>query len=88
VLLNGLLSFDENMKLNGNLTLTISDYQKLLSFLTKKGVLTAEIATNLRFMLSFLLSTKNLQKTDGTVDVPLTVKHNVVYQDKIKLFEF
>lgn len=85
--LSGLLTLDTDMALNGNLTLTISDYQKLLNFLTKKGVLSEEVATNFRFMLSFLLSKKTLQKTDGSVDVGLRIKKNAVYQGKTRLFE-
>jgi hypothetical protein len=73
--------------MNGDLILTIRHYRELLQFLTKKGVITPEIATNFRFMLSFLQAGKMIEKNDGTVDVDLTVKDNIVYQDKIKLFE-
>ncbi|MFT6071682.1 MAG: hypothetical protein ACJARD_001240 [Alphaproteobacteria bacterium] len=86
--LKGLLAFDTDMTLNGTMILTVSNYQKILKFLTKKGVLSKGIATNVRFMLSFLSSTKTLQKNDGSVDIALTVKKNVVYSDKIKLFDF
>lgn len=85
--LKGILKFDTNMQLNGDLTLTISDYNKLLQFLTKKGVLSTKIAMNMRFMFSFLFSTKAMQKNTGSVDVPLRVEKNVVYSDKVKLFE-
>ncbi len=85
--LSGILTFDSDMKLNGDITLTISNYQKLLKFLTKKGVLSPEIAANFRFMLSFLLSTKTLQKNTGAVDIPLTLKKNVLYRGDIRLFD-
>lgn len=85
--LSGLLTFDSNMTLNGDIVITLSNYQKLLAFLTKKGVLSTEIAKNFRFMLSFLLSTKTLEKNDGSVDVAFRVKKNIVYHGKTKLFD-
>jgi hypothetical protein len=85
--LKGLVSFNAQMQLNGNAVVTISDYQKLLKYLTKKGVITPAIASNFRFMFSFLLTTKTLEKNNGTVDVDLTIKNNIVYQGDVKLFE-
>ena len=85
--LTGLVNLDNEMMLNGEVKLTISDYQKLLKFLTKKGVITPQIAKNFRLMLSFLLSTRTLQNNDGSVDVDLTIKKNIVYRENIRLFE-
>ena len=85
--LRGLASFDADMRLNGNVTVTVSNYQKLLKFLTKKGVITPDIASNIRFIFSFLLTTKTLEKNNGIVDIDLIIKNNIVYQGNVKLFE-
>jgi|GEM_PF-6183190 len=84
--LSGILMFDSDLELNGHLILRVSNYQKLLSFLTKKGVITDEVATNFRFILSFISSTKILEKNDGSVDIPLTVKKNIIYKDNIPIY--
>jgi hypothetical protein len=85
--LSGLLTFDSNMTLNGDIVVTLSNYQKLLAFLTKKGVLSTQAAKNFRFMLSLILSTKTLEKNDGSVDVAFRIKKNTVYHGKTRLFD-
>ncbi len=85
--LKGLLTVDSDMTLNGNIVITLSNYQKLLAFLTKKGVLSTEVAKNFRFMLSLIVSTKTLEKNDGSVDVAFRIKKNSIYHGKTKLFD-
>jgi hypothetical protein len=85
--IQGILIFDKNMTLNGDIILKIGDYQKLLSFLAKKNIINSDTETNIRFMLSFMSSTIMLQKNDGTVDVPLKVHKNIVYSGKIPIIE-
>ncbi len=85
--LSGLLTFDSDMTLNGNIVVTLSNYQKLLAFLTKKGVLSTEVAKNFRFMLSLIVSTKTLEKNDSSVDVAFRIKKNTVYHGKTRLFD-
>ena len=86
--MSGLLQWDNDMMLNGYLSVTVSNYRKLVAFLVKKGVISEHFAEQLRFIFSFIVSTKNTQHSTGDAYIRLKVKKNIVYRDSVPLFAF
>lgn len=84
--LKGVLFVDGNFKLNGEVTLKVSNYRELLAFLEKKGVITPDFSKQTRNLLSFMVAKENIYKQSLTLLVSLKVKENVVYKDNIPLF--
>ena len=85
--LSGLLRVDEDLTLNGNITLTIGNYPKALAFLEKKGVMTEEFTQYMRGVFSFIMLQNNAKKLGKEVPISLDVKKNKIYRNNILLWE-
>jgi len=85
--LSGLLRVDEDLTLNGEVLLSMSNYQKALAFLEKKGVITPSFAQYMRGIFSFMTLQDDAKKLGKSVDIKLIIKKNKIYRNNILLWE-
>ncbi|MEM6602783.1 MAG: DUF2125 domain-containing protein [Pseudomonadota bacterium] len=85
ITMTGLLTIDDEMRFNGNLDVTISDYRKALAFLEKKGVIARNFTQQLRNIFSFLVATDPTPNVSSSVTIKLSIKKNMVYKGNIPI---
>lgn len=85
--LSGLVRVDEDMTLNGEVLLSMSNYKKVLAFLEKKGVIAPSFAQYMRGIFSFITLQDSAKKLGKSVNIKLIIKKNKIYRDNILLWE-